>query len=377
MNYSYWLGPAIRTFTVLIIVVGAYYLISFSLPLLYPFIIGWAIAMMIEPLVQWLERKARLPRWASVTLILFLLLILIFSFFIFLVAEIVVELTRLAEFLPTFLNKMGQFFIDTFTKENTDLKRIIDTVQTYLQKNPQHQQRISASIQENIGIITNKGTEMITSILAGIGRFLSDLPYLLSVLVFITLAAFFIGLDWPNLRLKLLRVIPRRIQSTGGMVIRDMKKALFGFIRAQLTLISITAVIMLLGLVILKVPYAFTVAFFIGLVDLLPYLGVGAVLVPWVIYLFITGNIHLGVGLTIVYGVIIVVRQFLEPKLVATNVGLDPLLTLVSLFVGLKLFGFLGLIIGPVTSVILLALHRAHVFRDIWKFILGNNHVAS
>jgi predicted PurR-regulated permease PerM len=106
-------------------------------------------------------------------------------------------------------------------------------------------------------------------------------------------------------------------------------------------------------------------------------LGVGAVLVPWVIYLFITGNIHLGIGLSIVYGVIIVVRQFLEPKLVASNVGLDPLLTLISLFVGLKLFGFLGLIIGPVTSVILLALHRAHVFSDIWKFIIGKNHLAS
>ncbi|MBA4495287.1 sporulation integral membrane protein YtvI [Paenactinomyces guangxiensis] len=370
MFNSHWVGPTTRAFTVILIVVAAYFLIDFTLPLLYPFILGWAIAMLIEPLVQWLEKRFRLPRWAGVTIILFLLLTLIFSLVIFLVAEIVVELTRLAEFLPSFLGQAGQIFID-FTKENTDIKRIIDTVQAYLEKNPEHQQRISASIQENIGIIANKGTEQITGILSGIGAFLGDLPYFLTVLIFITLAAFFIGLDWPRFRQNLLQVIPERVRVTGGLVIRDMKKALFGFIRAQLTLISITAVIMFLGLLVLNVRYAFTLAFVIGLVDLLPYLGVGAVLVPWIIYLFLTGNVQLGIGLSIVYGVIIVVRQFLEPKLVASNVGLDPLLTLISLFVGLKLFGFLGLIIGPVTVVILLALHRANVLRDIWKFIVG------
>lgn len=371
MVYRQWIEPASRALAVILIVIAAYFIIDFALPLLYPFLVGWIIAMLIEPLVRWLEIRGRIPRWAGVTIILVLLLSVIFTLLIFLVAEIVIELTRLAEFLPTFLNQLGQFFIDTFTKENTDIKRMIDTIQTFLEKNPQHEQRIQASIQENIGIITNKGTELITGILAGIGTFLSDLPYFLTVLVFITLAAFFIGIDWPRLRQTLIKIIPKRVQTTGGIVLEDMKKALFGFIRAQLTLISITAVIMFFGLVILRVPYAFTIAFVIGLVDLLPYLGVGAVVVPWVVYLFLTGNLQLAIGLLIVYGVIIVIRQILEPKLVASNVGLDPLLTLIALFVGLKLFGVLGLIIGPVTVVILLALHRANVFRDIWKFIMG------
>lgn len=129
---------------------------------------------------------------------------------------------------------------------------------------------------------------------------------------------------------------------------------------------------MLIGLTILKVPYAFTIAFIIGLVDLLPYLGVGAVLVPWIIYLFLTGNLQWAIGLSITYGIIITVRQFLEPKLVASSIGIDPLLTLISLFVGLKLFGMIGLILGPVTVVILMALHRARVFQDVWKYILGH-----
>jgi predicted PurR-regulated permease PerM len=75
------------------------------------------------------------------------------------------------------------------------------------------------------------------------------------------------------------------------------------------------------------------------------------------------------VGLLILYVVLLVVRQMLEAKLVSSNVGLDPLTTLIALFVGLNLFGFIGLIIGPVSVVVMIALYRAHVFRDLWRFI--------
>ncbi|WP_124726929.1 sporulation integral membrane protein YtvI [Staphylospora marina] len=365
-----WTGPAIRASLVASAIVLGVLLIWISLPLIYPFLIGGLIAAVIEPAVVWMEKRLRAPRWLGVTVILFLVVGLILTLLIFLVAEIVVELAHLAESLPLLLNKVGQIMIDAFT-ENTDLRTIIDTVQTYLEKNPQHQQRISASIQSNIDLIANKGTEGITGILAAIGRFISDLPYLLTVLVFIMLAAFFIGVDLPRLKRNAGEWVPARIRDTAGHVALDLKRALFGFLRAQLTLVSISAVIMFAGLMILNVQYAFTVALFIGLVDLLPYLGVGAVLVPWIIYSFLTGSIHLATGLTIIYGVILVVRQFLEPKLVASNVGLDPLFTLFALFVGLKLFGFVGLILGPVTAVILLALHRSHVFRDVWNYIWG------
>lgn len=373
MIHQNWIGPVLRASIVVLIIIIGYMVITFTLPLLYPFVIGLLIAMLIEPLVSWLVRRVRIPRFLAVTIVLLLLLSLLFSLLIFIIAEIVIELTRLAEFLPGFLNKTGQNIFDLFTKENSDFKRLMDTVQNYLEKNPQHEQRISASIEENIGILANKGTELISEILGAIGAFLSNLPYYVTVLVFITLAAFFISLDWPRLRNKALPWIPNHIQKTVGTVVRDLKKALFGFIRAQLTLISITAVIMLIGLLILKVPYAFTLALIIGAIDLLPYLGVGAVFVPWIIYLFLIGNLRLAIGLAIIYGIILVVRQALEPKLVASNVGIDPLVTLIALFVGLKLFGILGLILGPVTVVLLFALHRTNVFRDIWNYIRGTS----
>ncbi|SHE75889.1 sporulation integral membrane protein YtvI [Seinonella peptonophila] len=369
---SNWMGVTVRALIVVAILYLAYYLIGFALPLIYPFVIGLMISMLIEPIIKFLEKKARIPRGLSVAIILILLLALIFSLLIFVIAEIVIELTNLAEFLPNAFKNVQNFFIDAFTKDDTQIKRIIDTLQNYLKKNPQHQQKIADSLSENIGVIANKGTQLITDFLAWLGNLLSDLPFFLTVLVFIVLATLFISLDFPQLKRGLISLIPKRVHTTGGIVLTDIKKALVGFIRAQMILITITALIVLIGLLVMKVPYALTIALLIGLVDLLPYLGVGAVLIPWLIYSFITGDIHLGIGLSIIYGITLVVRQVLEPRLLASTVGLNPLLTLIAIFIGLQLIGFLGIIVGPIVVVILLALHRAHIFRDTWLFIKGD-----
>lgn len=368
---QYWIGVVTRTALVVAILYTTYRLIHFSLPLIYPFLIALLISLAIEPIVKRMEQRLKIPRWLSVSLILLLLLAVIFSLLVFVIAEIVVELTHLADLLPEVLQKGQQYFVQFFTEDNTDMKRIINTLQNYLKKNPDHQQKIAESISENLGAIANKGTQMITDLLAWLGNTLSNLPFYLTVLVFIILATFFISLDFPKLKNGLLSVIPKRMNRTLGLVITDIKKALVGFVRAQLILITITAILMLIGLLILRIPYAVTIAIAVGVVDLLPYLGVGAVMVPWIIYCLFVGNYHLTIGLAIIYGVILIVRQVLEPRLLASTVGLDPLLTLIAIFIGLKLIGFLGIVIGPVVVVILLALHRANVFKDIWLFIRG------
>jgi sporulation integral membrane protein YtvI len=166
--------------------------------------------------------------------------------------------------------------------------------------------------------------------------------------------------------------MPDSIHTTARVVAEDLRKALFGFIRAQLTLVTISGIIMLVGLLILQVKYAFTIAIVTLLVDLLPYFGVGSVMIPWILYTVLFGNYKLAIGLAIIYFIILVVRQLLEPKLVASNIGLDPLVTLVALFVGLKLLGVLGLIIGPVVTVFIIVLYRAKVFQDIWRYIVGH-----
>jgi len=130
-------------------------------------------------------------------------------------------------------------------------------------------------------------------------------------------------------------------------------------------------VIILIGLLILRIDYAITIALIAGIVDILPYLGTGIIFVPWIIYMAISGNIGLAIGLGVLYLVVLVQRQIMEPKILSSNIGMDPLATLISLFVGFKLIGFLGLIVGPVSLVILTTLYRARVFHDLWNYIKG------
>jgi sporulation integral membrane protein YtvI len=119
------------------------------------------------------------------------------------------------------------------------------------------------------------------------------------------------------------------------------------------------------------VDYAITIALVTGIVDVIPYLGTGAVFVPWIIFEAVAGDMSRAIGLGVLYIVVLVQRQVMEPKILSSNIGLDPLATLISLFVGFKLLGFLGLIAGPVALVIINTLYRANVFLDLWLFIKG------
>src|SRR5690606_22909577 len=158
VNHANWKGISIRTLMVILILIVSYYVINFTLPLIYPFLIGWLISMMIEPLVSWLEKKGRIPRWISVTVILLIIFGLIFSLVFFIIAEIVVELTHLADLIPNFFDQAQKAFVDTFTKKNTSLQRLISTLQTYLEKNPDSQKQIIDGIRENAGVLARQGT---------------------------------------------------------------------------------------------------------------------------------------------------------------------------------------------------------------------------
>ncbi|SFS71450.1 sporulation integral membrane protein YtvI [Marininema halotolerans] len=361
--------PIARGLLVIAVAIVGYYFLLFAVPLVYPFFIGWMIAMLAEPIVRWLELRFRVPRWAGVTITLLLLIAILLTLLILLVSEIVVVLIRLSDWIPAWINDINTYILSTFFNGHSELSQLIDNIQNYLEKNPQQRSEIVNSIQNNIGIVANKGTQLITDIISGIGTFLGNLPYFATVLVFCVLAAFFIAFDWPRLKRSLQNLIPHHVQHTGSLIIVDLKRALFGFMRAQLTLISITGFIVWIGLMIIGIRYALTIAIVTAIVDLLPYLGVGSVLIPWSLVLLLTGDIEVGIGLAILYLIIILVRQTIEPKLVASNIGLNPLFTLFALFVGLKLMGVIGLIAGPTLAVILIALYRAHVFRDLWNYI--------
>jgi sporulation integral membrane protein YtvI len=137
--------------------------------------------------------------------------------------------------------------------------------------------------------------------------------------------------------------------------------ALIGFLKAQSIILSVTFIESFIGLTFLGIDYAFTLAIIIAVFDILPVLGTGGIYVPWAVINLILGNYRLGVGLLLLYGIIVVVRYMIEPKVVGQQLGIHPLLTLMSMFAGLKLIGVAGLILGPTTVVALKAFQHAGI----------------
>ncbi|MFD0051042.1 sporulation integral membrane protein YtvI [Actinomycetes bacterium NPDC127524] len=337
----------------------------------YPFIIAMIIAFFMNPLVDFLEIKGRMPRGLAVIISIAFILSVFAGLITILIAEIVSGADYLGGVVPahldTLINYLEDFaagqLIPFYNKiavlfNNLDVKQqttILDNIQNVGQK------------------IGSTAGNFIQGFFQNIPAIIGWFPNAASVLIFSLLATFFISKDWYRMSNFSGRILPPKIFSSGKRIVEDLKKALFGFIRAQFTLISLTTIIVLIGLLILRVKYAITIALICGIVDLLPYLGTGTVFVPWIIYEVISGNTSLAIGLSVLYVIVLVQRQLMEPKVLSSSIGLDPLATLVSLFAGFKLIGFLGLAAGPVVLVIINTLIKAHVFSDIWDFIMGRN----
>lgn len=354
-----------------VLTVGILILLSCYLlvPLLYPFLIAWLIALMLNPVVEWMSEQFRMPRWLSVTICLTLFITSMLTVAAAVVTRVVREVYNLSNSMDHFLRLWREFFIQLF--ENDKVRTFLETLGSLYKDNPNLQGSINSNLSSTAEKITTVITNFITSFLDAIVRLLSSLPNVASISIIILLSAFFISKDWSRWMGIPARAMPASINQSMRTIWGDLKQALFGYLRAQLFLISITMFIIITGLIVLRVEYAITIGLLVGIIDLLPYLGVGAVMIPWIVYCFAVDQGSLGIGLLIVYAIVLLTRQIMEPKVLASTVGLDPLLMLIAMFVGMQLFGFLGLIVGPVSLVLLSAMKRANVFLDLQTYIIS------
>ncbi|CAH0346233.1 sporulation integral membrane protein YtvI [Bacillus sp. CECT 9360] len=370
---SVYINRILRSIFVLGIIILSLVTLFYLSKYTYPFIIAIIIAFFMNPLVNFLVDKTKMPRGLAVFVSLLLILSVFAGLITLLVAEIVSGADYLGKVVPEQIETLIDFIEEFIAGQILPFYNRIATLFNNL--DVQQQDTIMTNIQ-NVGQqIGSTASGFIQDFFQNIPAIIGWFPNAATVLIFSLLATFFISKDWNRLSRLSGKLLPDKVFLSFKRVIEDLKKALFGFIRAQFTLISLTMITVLIGLLILRVDYAITIALVLGLVDILPYLGTGAVFVPWIVYAAVTGDMSLAIGLGVLYVVVIVQRQLLEPKVLSSSIGLDPLATLVALFVGFKLIGFLGLMVGPVVLVIINTLQRANVFKDIWAFIMKSDPV--
>jgi sporulation integral membrane protein YtvI len=225
---------------------------------------------------------------------------------------------------------------------------------------------VQENFKDNVLVLLPKLEEVITIVASSIITSISSLPKLGIFITVVLLSSYFISSDKDNIRNFLYRQIPRNSQKNFYKAKNGAVSSIFGYFRAQLIIMAVTFVISTLGFVIINTEYAVIMGLLTAIADGIPLLGSGIVMVPWIILNFITGNVRIALGLLSVYLFAIIVRQIIEPKIVSSQTGLHPLVALISMYLGLMIFGVLGLFLGPITMILLKNLHSSGII-TIWK----------
>ncbi|BFH15452.1 sporulation integral membrane protein YtvI [Paenibacillus melissococcoides] len=352
-----------RGLWVTIVTVGTILLFYYGFPIIYPFLIAWLLAYMMNPLVRFLEQRWRFPRWTAVaSSILLFGSIIAFAIFVF-TTKIVSESWHIVGLVQEQIAEWKDWLNDYYHSPEfqallTDLNATLTSID------------LQSSLSKYTSTIATTGSALVAYLFNFIKATVLFLPKLAVITVIIMVATYLISRQWNSLAAASKQMVPERVRASLGVVMGDLQHAIFGYVKGHIILSSITALVFFLGLLVLGVEYAFTIAIIGGIVDLIPLIGIPAIVVPWAVFSFFEGDLFLGTGLLVLWPIILVTRHALEPKVYGSSIGLNPLMLLIFLFAGLHLFGVIGIFVGIIALVILTALQRAHVFRDVWRYIM-------
>ena len=336
MNNEKLQAYAHLTITALGVAVVAFIVVRYLFLPLLPFFIAWGVAFVVRPAALFISKKLKLPRRLVSALLAAVAILVGLSA---VVALGVWGISAAWRFLSDFAEDERLFEL---------LERIANPISAIFGDGEG-----AARLEEYLGD-TLKGA--ISSVLSTLVDILTAVatrvPGVLFFILVTLIAAVYFAIDIERINAFVRRILPKRV----GRALVRLKDSFLHvgvrYIRSYLILMSITFVIMLAGFLILRVKNALFLALVISLLDILPLIGVGTVIVPWSVFQLIFGSPVIGIGLIVLLIVHEITRQFAEPRIVGKSLGLHPIVSLVLLYVGYSLFGFFGLLITPVVGIL-------------------------
>lgn len=362
-----------------VIIVGLFYLaIKYALGIVWPFVVAFFLAMLLQRPVNFLSTKTPLKRGISSVIMVLFVLVIVGSILGLIIGRIVIELKGFFDYLlikmedaPAFVDQIQAWLSDTFSFLPKSLhESIMTATENFLNRLMGIEAKASAdAIQaESSGI----DFSLLSSPLGAVWGTAKQIPMIAVGVLVCVVSCCFMTTDYRTLRDMILSQLSQERQSA---VIRT-KQVTFSTLgkmgKAYSIILFVTFMEMLLGLSFLKLihvydsGYIFAIAFITAVVDIIPVLGTGTILIPWALWSLFTGDVGLGIGLLVVYAIISVIRQVIEPKLVASQLGLPPFVTIMAMYIGSQLFGFIGLFLLPITVMLLKVLNDEgviHIFK--------------
>ena len=355
----------IINFVYAVICIGLFYVfIKYCLGVLSPFIIAFIVAYALQRPIKWAQKKLHLKSHGIISFLLVLLVVcIIFGVLSIAVLILFDELKGFASYLTTQFSSIDELIV---TLENYAMGVIV---------------RLPQSIRGTVGdYVTNAfdslgegqskiDLSMLSAPLSGAWSVVKSLPSTILSVVVAVVSCFFMASDYDKVKELVLGFFSDSKRKSVVKTKRTATKAIAKLLKAYATIMVITFAEMFLGLFLLKLigvydgSYIAIISFVTCIIDIIPVLGTGTVLIPWAVFNLIFGNFGMGVGLLVIYAAITVIRQIIEPKLVANQAGLPAIVTIMAMFIGVRIFGAFGIILLPFTVIILKLLYDEGVFK--------------
>ncbi len=326
--------------------------VLYLIKLFMPFILAFVFALAVNPLARYLEKHLKIPRTASALIVIILLIGGLGTLISWAVYKVVNELREMYFQIP-------EIYADALSW----IELLKDRLSGIYEMLPGNIQLSMTQLSDNLSAAAADfiNTYSLPVVLSA-GNIATSLPsMLISVIVFL-LSSFFMISDFDRVQAFVKKPLSHHTKERISLLSSQLKKYLGGYVKAQVIIMTVVFFVLFIGLSILDVNFALLIALGIAIFDALPFFGSGAVLWPWSIVSFIMGDFKMGIAAIVIYVIIIITRQLIEPKIVSKNIGMNPILTLMSMYLGFKVLSIGGMILGPIIMMLIVSLYKAEVF---------------
>ena len=359
VDMNYW-GKVLRNVIILLLSILGVYL-GFKLAIFYmPFLIAFIISLILEPIIKGIMKKTKLKRKTSSIIVFVIAIAIIIGLLVWGITALISETSDILSNLNIYVENAYQV-VQQFIAN-------IDFTQFQIPEDVMN--TIQSSALEFLGTLTNWAKNALT----GLMNFITSIPTIGVYVVVTLLSLYFICVDKIYMLDQMEHHLPATWVKKIGVHLRGLTKSLGGYLKAEVILVIISFFISLIGLYIFhflgwNVQYPLIAALIIGFVDALPIFGSGTVMLPWAVILAFTGDIRLGIAIFILWIIMSVVRQLIEPRIVSGQIGIHPIFTLLAMYTGFKFMGVIGMLLGPIILIILKNIYATLIDKGIVKSI--------
>ena len=323
---------------ILVVIVLVSVFLSFKMAkYVLPFLLGFLIASLLKPLILFLIKKLKFKRWIACLLSILVFYLTIGTLATFIAIGVVNQAISIASNISDWINIIS-----------SPLSNLLENVSNLDTLFPDMSIALSDHVNNVIVSFVSSFSDGAKTIAQTILNTAISLPSAFIFIIITILSTFFIAKDRTVFRESFRKQFPSKWIASFYKSRHSISGTLLKWVKAQSIIMSITFMELFVGLTIYRVKYALLVAFIVAIIDILPVLGTGTVLIPWILFSLITGNSTLAIKLLVLYLVVTIVRQLIEPKIVGKEIGIHPLVTLIAMYLGVQVFGILGFLVGPI-----------------------------